>query len=189
MSHTIGRFDHAIGAWLKRYRTYGHMREEAIQTLHYDPTCCHVQGLCEWVVCDDIVSVGLAGGSLGVPVVGLYAGSHEAVAIPGWGGEEEEHNVTALLVFKAFEAENVTVSAGSAAQRALHVVFLSPGNTTLTLSGPFWSLAKGEVMCLTIRTEDGQVARTETLPPDAPSWTGENWRTRPTYVFEKVSAQ
>lgn len=35
---------------MKLYRTYGHMREDSIQTLHYDSKCCHVQGLCEWVV-------------------------------------------------------------------------------------------------------------------------------------------
>lgn len=123
-----------------------------------------------------------------MPVVGLYAGSHVPVAIPGLGEQEqEEHNATALLVFKAFGVDNVTVSAGSAAQRALHVEFLSPGNTTLTLSGPFWSLAQGEIIRLTIRTEDGQVARTETLPASV-KWTGMNWRTRPTYVFEKVGA-
>lgn len=189
MKHTIGRFDHAVGAWMKLYRLFGHMQEDAIQTLHYDSACCHVQGLCEWVVCEDIVAVGLAGGSIGMPVVGLYAGSHNHAAIPDWiatpGQEAQNATTTALLVFKAFGVANVTVSVGSATQRSLHVTFLSPGNTTLALSGEFWRLEQGEKMQLTIHNEDGHVVSIETLPP-AQGWEGTSWLTRPTYVFEKV---
>ena len=44
-----GKYDSLVGGWLRRFRRYGHLREEAIQTLHYDATCCHVQGVClEW---------------------------------------------------------------------------------------------------------------------------------------------
>ena len=181
--HAVDRFDQAIGSWIRLFHNFGHLREEAIQTLHYDAGCCHVQGLCQWVICNDVVAVGLGGGSLGMPVVGLYAGASVPVEIPAWIAGSES-NATTLLVFKAAGVPSVSAATGTAGQRALHVAFLSPGNTTLTLSGDFWRLAERETVRLTVRALGGQLLSTADLG-HAAGWSGTNTVARATYEFDK----
>ena len=40
--------------------------EGKVHTLIYDDTCRHLQGICEWVACDDAVLTALVGGADGV---------------------------------------------------------------------------------------------------------------------------
>ena len=38
--------------------------EDGVQTLLYDDKCCHIQGVCEWVACKDVVVSKLADGAI-----------------------------------------------------------------------------------------------------------------------------
>ena len=55
--HVIRKYDGVVRGWLERFYRYGHLREEAIQTLHYDSSCCHIQGVCQWTPCPDVVTI------------------------------------------------------------------------------------------------------------------------------------
>lgn len=182
-------FDTAIGGWLRRFRKYGHMQEEAIQTLHYQRNCCHVQGLCQWVICHDVVAVGLAGGSIGMPVTGIYAGSDAAVSLPQSLFAPPEQLRATLLVFVAHGTAAARVALGTPAMRELRVAILSPGNTTVSLSGGFWDLAAENVR-LSVVLESGQIARTGLLwsgpQTGHRTWNGTTALLRPTLVFEKI---
>lgn len=132
-----GRFDAAVGEWIRLYRRLGHLQEHLVQTLtqvflisslcfssfrfilsltihenpllpksscetarmnkvdpstharkhcrlqcRYDTMCCHVQGDCEWDVCEDSITTRFAGGSLQrSPPTGLYIGSSRVVTV------------------------------------------------------------------------------------------------------------
>eukprot|EP00041_Stephanoeca_diplocostata_P019095 m.405729 g.405729 ORF g.405729 m.405729 type:complete len:1069 (-) comp21209_c0_seq2:189-3395(-) len=62
-SAQAGVYDVNIRDWMMRYNAFGHLREDSVTTLVYDADCCHTQGTCEWIACNDVVLVELAGGS------------------------------------------------------------------------------------------------------------------------------
>ena len=72
-----------IKRYFDAYARWGHLTEDGIEILYYDSRCCHVDGVCEWVACDDIVLSRLSGGTEAAPAAGLYAGSSREVAIDG----------------------------------------------------------------------------------------------------------
>lgn len=76
----VGRYDALVRQWMNTYRRIGHADETRVHTLHYDATCCHTEGVCEWTVCHDVMLVGLAAASGNV--LGLYAGSDIEVDVP-----------------------------------------------------------------------------------------------------------
>ena len=53
-----------VKTWLERYKRWGHVAEGGVHTLTYDASCCHVQGSCEWVACNDTVFATLVGGAV-----------------------------------------------------------------------------------------------------------------------------
>ena len=80
----VTKWDSGIHRWLAAHDAWGHLQVGGVQTLEYDSKCCHVEGECEWVACNDtIVSMlhrgrgrgGDAGGVDTGPVAGLYVGS------------------------------------------------------------------------------------------------------------------
>ena len=84
------QFDAQIGRWMARFKKFGHASEDGVRTLFYDSQCCHVQGDCEWVACQDTVVSRLTGGTVGRQAAGLYIGGEsggKAVVVPpGWLG-------------------------------------------------------------------------------------------------------
>jgi hypothetical protein len=147
-----------VGEWVRLYRKYGHSVEGGVKTLVYDSKCCHIQGDCEWVACKDVVVTRLEGGtqrglSPAAAVRGLYVASQAAISVP----PELTPNATTLLVFHAFNASTVQLHHGLATHTHLTIVLTSPiDRKRLVLSGPFWDLAKQDVL-LTLRARNGTV--------------------------------
>ena len=197
-SHTVGRYDGAVRGWLHRFYRYGHLSEEKIQTLYYDTNCCHVQGVCQWFPCADVVAVGLQGGEISnshTAVLGVYAGGPAAVAIPQEPFLGTAENAT-MLLFVAHGVNATTVAVdGAASLRELHVVPLSPivSNVSVTLHGSFFTL-KDETVRLTVKSETGAIVSSKLLWKEAQTgsreWSAEilQWSAveRPTLIFNKV---
>ena len=198
-SHVVGKYDSIVRGWIQRYYRYGHLLEGAIQTLHVEEDCCHVQGLCQWVVCADVVAVGLGGGQTGGTVLSLYAGAPNAVTIPSKPFIPAAATSATLLIFVAHGVNGTTVAIGSVGGHLheLHVVLLSPlsSGASVTLRGGFFSL-KGENIRLTVKSEAGAVvsssllwAKAQTGPREWSASIGK-WESieRPTLLFQKVAA-
>ena len=134
-------------AWIQRYKQYGHMTEDGIRSLYYDQRCNHVNGVSEWIACDDIVLSMLAGGQMGGVVTGLYVGSPRSVELkPEWAP-----NNSTLVVFGAANVTHVHVDVGAQADTRLNVDFMSAG-LRFNMSGGFWNLHNQNVIgCVTHR--------------------------------------
>jgi hypothetical protein len=145
----------SVRRWLERYGRWGHTLEGHVHTLVYDSACCHVQGLCEWIACDDAVLTSLSGGSDGdyAPSGGLILGSPLPVVVPpallqpsARGGRQGETHATGssgvrLVVFQTARVSRGLLTAGSAADRSLSILLSSPVlNATTLFSGGFFDL-------------------------------------------------
>ena len=142
-----------VAKWLKRYAHYGHLNESGVHPLFYDHRCCHIEGICEWVACEDIVLSRLTGGEIGDgrPVAGLYGGSSRSVAIsPGL-----VPNGTILLVFQAANVSQLHVELGQPKDDVLTLVMMS--HVTITLGGGWWLLSEGQGVEQTIFAANGSV--------------------------------
>jgi hypothetical protein len=206
-----GQYDQLVGVWMRRYLRYGHLQEAQIQTLHYDTSCCHIQGVCQWVPCADIVAVGLGGGLLPAKdgaVVGVYAGSSKNVTVPLSAlSAKSSSTVVSMLLFVAHGVESTQLSFGapsnSSSLRQFRLVPLSPPtNVTVVLEGGWWDL-RGENVRLTVEAEGSpaggagrKVISTAMLWPEAQTgprvWRGVLGQqrlttSRPTLVFDKVA--
>ena len=74
----------------------------------------------------------LGGGSIGTPVLGLYAGDSGArVAVPAALVEEN----TTMLLFHSANVSNITVQLGLSSYQHLRVLPVSPFGGSFTLSG------------------------------------------------------
>ena len=160
-SSAPGPYDVQIGAWIRRYRRYGHMSPAGggIETLRYDGECCHVQGECEWAVCRDVVASQLRGGTLGTPVVGLYAGAPSsagsAVALPA---RMTAADNTTLLLFHAHGVASLAVDVAGKANTHLRVVGVSPEpGAAVVLGGGYWQLDRQDVVLTAVLCESGAV--------------------------------
>ena len=139
----------AVRRWLERYQRWGHTLEGKVHTLIYDDTCCHLQGICEWVACDDAVLTALVGGADGdgAPSGGLILGSPLAVTVPPAlleppAGSSGEGGGIRLVVFQTARVRHGLLTAGAPADRALAIVLSSPvQNSTTTFSGGFFDAA------------------------------------------------
>ena len=128
---------------MARYKRYGHAMEDGVRTLYFDEQCCHIQGVCEWVACQDVVLSKLSGGTSSEPATGLYVGSDDrsVVVPPAYLGEK-----STLLVFMAYNISGVTISHGLASDMSVTVVptaatNVTGANRTIALGGRFWDLS------------------------------------------------
>ena len=131
------------------YARWGHLTEGGVTPLHYDARCCHVDGVCEWVACEDVVLSRLAGGAL-PKVAGLYAGSSRHVTVE----PALATNGSTLLIFAAANVSRVNLGVGAPADSALTLVMLR--DAQVTLDGGWWQLSGQNVM-QTITDERGRV--------------------------------
>jgi hypothetical protein len=130
-----GHWDTVVKGWMDDYKFYGHMQEDGAYMLHYDESCCHIQGeACEWVACNDVMVSVLAGGSGGNSTIGLYAASSTPTSIP----PSLTTNGSRILVFQAFGTEEIAISVGSPIDETLTLAMLT--DVELTLSGGFLQL-------------------------------------------------
>ena len=181
-----GPYDPLVSAWMRRFRRYGHLQEQAIQTLYYDPDCCHVQGVCQWVACADVVAVGLADGEnpeVDGTVLGLYvAASGRPIVLPADSAylpAPAAANATAtVLLFLAQGVNATTISLGALAAatptlRRLRLVPLSPleSNATIALGGAWWNLHNENVR-LTVEVEASAAGAAGTVVSDKMLWPG-----------------
>lgn len=139
-----------IRTWLERYARYGHMTEDGIHSLYYDRRCCHVDGVCEWVACEDVVLSVLKGGQTGGPVAGLYGGSSRHVVI----APECVPNGTVLLVFRAAGVPKMQFDIGAPGDTLLTLSLMS--DAAVVIGGGFWRLDAQNVV-QTIKGTDGSV--------------------------------
>ena len=138
----------AISKWVQRYRKWGHTAEGAVATLVYDQECCHVQGLCEWVACEDTVFTQLKGGAGGADAAhgGLILGSKRLAVLPSsWFNASASSSSSSaparLLVFQTHKAPHAHLTVGAPSDATLQLVLTSPvANTTLSMSGGFWDV-------------------------------------------------
>lgn len=157
-----GPFDAAVGTWVKRYRNFGHFVETGVQTLHWDPACCHDgygpagDGACSddrtWAPCRDVIATALAGGTHGSPAAGIYAGSATPVEVP----QQLVPDNCTLVVFAASGAGGIHLAAGSPAHTRLRMAFLSAEPASAALTGGFWRL-RGQNVRLTVLSDGGAV--------------------------------
>lgn len=157
------KFDAQIGRWMSRYKRYGHAVEDGVRTLVYDDQCCHIQGVCEWVACRDVVLSRHAGGTEGATVAGLYVGAARANAIVP--SEYLSHNGT-LLVFLAYNISTAEIALGTPRDKTVTVVPTAATNLTghraLQLTGGFWKLEAEDVL-MTIADESGTTQQSHRL--------------------------
>jgi hypothetical protein len=143
-------FDDQIGTWMARYKRFGHAMEDGVRTLHFDQKCCHIQGVCEWVACQDVVLSRLSGGTGGQNATGLYVGSAGDSSVPLVVPPEYLGNNGTLLVFMAYKIATATISFGRPADQRVIFVPTAASNLTatrsLTLGGGFWKLENEDVM-------------------------------------------
>ena len=165
------QFDEQIGSWMGRYKRYGHAMEDGVRTLYYDEECCHIQGVCEWTACQDIVLSRLSGGTdtttVHNSISGLYLGSKNHVTVPpAW-----LNNSGALLVFMAHGLSTATVDLGSPADQTVTLIPTAATNATkgsaaaarsIVLSGGFFELESEDIL-LTWVNETGSKIRSKWL--------------------------
>jgi hypothetical protein len=137
------------------------MDESRIQTLQYDSTCCHIQGDCEWVACEDSVAVQLAGGTLRSPAVGVYVGASSSIAVPEVFFANE--NTTVVLFQAVHITDSVTIAVGRKDGVHLRVVPVSPTGTHFNLTGPFWKLVEQNVHLMITNEQTGRLLSEQTL--------------------------
>lgn len=187
---STGRFDTAIGKWLRLYSHFGHFLEETVQTLHWDYECCHAQGVCEWKVCQDIVATALGGGMIGTPALGVYAGANVPARIPS---DLLPDNAT-VVVFQAFGVESVRLDLGTPQFTSLRLAVMGAASN-ITLSGGFFLLNQQNVRVTVVSARTGTVKQRAVLLWPEPQTGQREWHgsivleagaERPTYVFEKV---
>ena len=153
--------------WLDRYRHFGHVAEDGATTLHLDEQCCHVQGVCEWVACNDTVFATLTGGtsSFANRTFGLYVGSPAAVTTPAMPDN------SMLLLFQSIAVGGVTVTVGSPADTRITVVLHSPASSTgIAMSGGFWS-GRAAGVEETVSSPDGKVISRKTVSAASGAYT------------------
>lgn len=179
-----GEFDHRIGVWIRRYRRFGHATETGVQTLLYDSNCCHIQGDCEWVACNDAVASRLEGGTLSTPVTGVYWGAGIRTTAGTIPTEMLPENVTVLLfqsangsdavlefgsvsrpiVQRKYAQQNTSIAYGnvvssaptSTSNQLLRLMPVSPTAGVVVLTGGWWKLRHEDVE-LSMVDESGQV--------------------------------
>jgi hypothetical protein len=156
----------ATRRWLQRYARWGRADEGGVHTLVYDATCCHVQGVCEWVACNDSVLATLVGGRAAAanetaPAAGLILGSAAPAVVP----PRLFDSSRALLLFQTRSAPVAALTAGASADRRLTLVLTSPlPNATLALSGGFFDLgASPATVWQTVTDADGAQASRRAL--------------------------
>ena len=117
-----------------------------VAATRYDAACCHVQGVCEWVACQDSVFSTLEGGRTPVgaaaevpPAGGLMLGSAAHAVLPS-----RLYNASAgpLLLFQTRHIAAATLTVGAPSDVSLTLRMTSPvANSTLALFGGFWDVA------------------------------------------------
>ena len=143
--------------WLERYRRWGHAVEGRVHTLVYDSACCHVQGICEWVACDDAVLSVLQGGTDAedAPSGGLILGSPLPVAVPPALLGPPAGSGVRLVVFQTARVSRGLLTAGAPSDRSLAIVLSSPVlNATALFSGGFFELANATATQVYLTVKD-----------------------------------
>eukprot|EP00937_MAST-01D_sp_MAST-1D-sp2_P002385 g2385.t1 len=171
----------ATRRWLQRYRRWGHVVETGgVHTLVYDAACCHVQGDCEFVACNDTVFATLVGGTGGTggadqAAGGLVLGSPAPATVPPalFGVEATAAATTAtttttvprLLLFQTRAVAAAQLTLGAAADERIALVLTSPVvNSTLTLAGGFLHPgAQPAVVWQTVTDANGTLVSRRTL--------------------------
>jgi hypothetical protein len=155
----VTMWDSVVRQWLTAYRTFGHMIEGGITTLVYDRDCCHVEGECEWEVCQDVIASRLEGGTGGGPAAGVYVGvdTPTPTAVPAQFSPEN----STVLVFAAWNTRAVQLTIGDPLCMALRIIATSSTpNCTITLTGGFLSrLGVGASIAATEYNAAGTVTR------------------------------
>ena len=155
--------DPLIGRWMARYKRFGHAMEDGVRTLVYDAACCHIQGVCEWTACQDVVVSRLSGGSVS-GAAGLYVGSSTAktVTVPA----SHLSNNGTLLVFLAYGISSASIEYGKTTDTRMTIVPTAATNLTATrslqLSGGWWNLQGCDVQ-MTTSHENGTTLSTKNL--------------------------
>ena len=149
----------SVQRWLHRYAYWGHLTESSVHPLYYDERCCHIEGTCEWIACEDIVLSRLTGGTIGEDraVAGLYGGSSHAVTIAP---ALVPHNCT-LLLFQAANVSHLRVDLGQPTDSLLTLAFMS--DATVTLSGGWWLLSAGQRVTDTVCNSSGVALRSRVV--------------------------
>ena len=191
----------ALRGWVERYKRWGHTVEGRVHTLNYDVGCCHVQGLCEWVACDDAVFAALVGGADGdrAPTGGLVLGSPAPVVVPPafFGGDGAAAAAAAgaadadaaagatprLVVFQTARVPRAQLTAGWPSDRRLAIVLTSPApNATTSFREGFFTLGTQPTLVeLTITDADGKLVGKRTLFGGKPA------SGNVSFVFERAS--
>ena len=158
-----------VRRWLDLYRYYGHLTEGGVHPLYYDERCCHIEGACEWVACQDIVLSLLQGGEIqrtnptgsggrpqstrskGKPVAGLYGGSSRHVTI----APSLAPNGTTLVVFAAANVTQLRFDVGVAGDTHLDLALTS--NAAVQMGGGWWHFDGGSIVLQTVLAADGTV--------------------------------
>ena len=185
-------FDARVGYWLRMYSYFGHFYEAGVQTLFWDTSCNHDMALGEWTACKDIVATDLRGGTIGSPAIGVYMGSTRAVTVPPTILAMDNSTV---LLFAAFGVPEVALALGHEAHATLRLVVLGAFNTTVTLSGGFWTLAN-QTIRRTIVYDDGSLLPNTKLLWQTPQSGPRSWTQKvvlavggahPLFIFEKLT--
>ena len=140
----VSTWDGEVARWLKAFAAWGHIIEGGVTTLRYDTECCHVEGSCEWQVCDDTIVSRLVGGSADA---GLYVGHASAATVPPRFTPE---NAT-LLVFAAWTVPRANLTVGDPSRDRMRLVATSTApNRVIELNGGFLTRTKpGERISVT----------------------------------------
>lgn len=102
-----------------------------VRTLLYDENCCHIQGICEWTACKDVVLSKLSDGAV-KGAVGLYVGSGDRG--PALVPPQYLANNGTLLVFTAYKVVSAEIQFGIASDDRVTLVPTSSTNLTATSS-------------------------------------------------------
>lgn len=173
----LSEFGGVVTAWtdvahrfLSAYRDFGHLVEGGITTLRYDTACCHIQGECEWVACNDTIASQLVGGRIGGPVAGVYVGSSSAPTAPILVPSRFAPDNTTVLIFLSWVTSGPVLTVGSPTSTSLRVIATSPTpGRNITLVGGFLSgLPPGGTIDATEVDSDGTVARHWSLSGPGP---------------------
>jgi hypothetical protein len=159
-SHTA--LDSRVAAWLRLHKGLGHGVEGGVRTLHYDGQCCHLQGECEWIACQDIVLVTLEDGDVDGAAAGLYVGAPAPVALP----REIVANGTYIAIFQSLGTNRSALALGRATDGWYCFRALS-ARAHLVLAGEFWQpprTAAPSYVVQTIRDANQSVISTIKLP-------------------------
>ena len=115
----------------------GHLAIGGVVTLKYDAKCCHIEGECEWVACNDTIVSSLAGGTHGGPVTGVYVGGGtelQTITVPT--ANTPSRTNSTVLVFAAWGVRAARLTLGNQSFARLQIIATSPTHgVSLELSG------------------------------------------------------